>query len=232
MTRSQIIAIVNGRTEGKLVGQVDFNDLFNDVEQELCAEYRFWWLHKRLNFSTAAGTPTYDLTTIATVPANAGPFVDEITRVTLIDSAGNVTKLQYISDDEGVAAILADTTSDKPGFYTFENNDMTNSQLLRLAKIPNGVYTVYVYFWAMPNPSADTSDDAIYLIPQSKHHILKTALEKEVWRLSFGEQDPKYVTALQEYQRKVEQAKKKPAFSTEKELYFTNQQSEAIRSTR
>jgi hypothetical protein len=232
MTRSQIIKIVQDRTENKLVSNIDYNDLLADVEQAFCAEHRFWFLHKRLSFQTVAGTPTYDLTQITTVPAGAGLFVDEITRVVLIDGTGNVCKLTGIFDDESVAAMVADQTTAQPGSYTLDQNDMANPQVLRLGKIPNGVYTIHVYFWGMPNPTPDSDDDAIYLVPPTKHHILKLGLEKEVWRLVYGEQDPKYATALAAYQRQVLIAKKKPAFSTEKEQYFSSQSGEAIRSTR
>lgn len=232
MTRSQIIKQVNDRTENKLVGQVDFNDLFNDIYQEFCAEHRFWWLHKRLSFSTAANVATYDLNSITTVPASAGPFVDEITRVILIDSNANVCPLVSVFDDEGVAATIAATGTDQPGLYTVELNDDTNEKIIRLSKTPNGVYTIHVYHWAAPNPTPDGNDDTIYLVPPTKHHILKTALEAEVWRLEYGEENPKYTTAIAKYNKKVALAKHKPAFSTQNEQFFNNQQNESIRSTR
>lgn len=232
MTRSQIISIVKARTENKLTEAVDFNDLFTDVLQEFCAEHRFWWLKKRLTFSTAASTPTYDLTAVTTAPANAGPYVDEIIKVILIDSSGNECPLTPIFDAEAIVSMATDSTSAQPASWTVETNDLTAYQTLRLSKIPNGIYTVHVVFWAMPNPAADSSDDSITLVPATKHHILKTALEKEVWRLAYGEQDPKFKTALELYNKKVAQAKIRPSFSAQKEVYFSNQQEEAIRSTR
>lgn len=233
MTRSQIISIVNTRTENALVGVVDFNDLFNDVEQELCAEFRFWWLHKRLTFPTVSNTPIYDLSTITTTPTGAGPYVDEITRVVLVDAQGNVCELEPVFDDTSVTEMVAATTSNnKPSNWTIESNDLTLFQTLRLFPVPDGVYTIYVYFWAKPNPAADSSDDNIYVVPATQHHMLKTGLEKEVWRLKFGEQDPKYTTALAQYNKKVAQAKIRPSFSTQKDRLFINTDCEAIRSTR
>jgi len=233
MTKSQIIKLVQARTENSLVGVVDFDDLLNDVIQELCAEFRFWWLKKRLSFSTAAGTATYDLSSIVTSPAGAGPYVDEITGVVLIDSSGNPCKLVAIFDDLSIASAVTDATTGQPGSYTIETNDLSLFQTLRLMKIPNGIYTVHVFFWAMPNPDADAdSSDEITVIPATKHHILKTGLEKEILRIKYGEQDPKYVTALNEYNKKVEAAKVRPSFSAERELFFENMDGEAIRSTR
>jgi hypothetical protein len=89
-----------------------------------------------------------------------------------------------------------------------------------------------VFFWAMPNPAADNSDDVVYVVPSYLHHALVTALEKEVWRSVFGSQDPKYKTALDLYNKKVEIAKEVPAFATSFAPSFSSQSNEAIRSTR
>lgn len=231
LTRAEVIKFVNARTENALIDQVDFNDLFNDCLQELCAEHRFWWLKKRLTFTTVGGTPVYDLTQITTVPAGVGIYVDEITHLVRIDSSGNVCEMNPVFGDEAITQMVADTTQDKPGIWTMENNDIGESRILRLGKIPDGAYTIYVYFWAMPDPQPDDSGDDIPLVPSTKHHILKTSLEKEVWRLKYGEQDPKYITALNLYNKKVAAAKVRPSFSTQQEQRFINHGHEAIRST-
>jgi hypothetical protein len=233
MTRSQIKAYVQSITEKKLVGQVDFDALLNQVLQEFCAEHRFWWRKKSLTFNTAANTSTYDLTTITTVPAGSGVYVEEITRLYYIDSSANIHEVTAVTDDEGVMTVIADTTTkDIPGTWSPDPNDLTLFQTIRIGPIPNGTYSMRAFFWAMPNPDQESSDDAIYIVPKPLHHVVVTGMEKEVWRLTYGEQDPKYITALNLYNKKVEMARLKPSFWSGKSQTFANQSGEAIRSTR
>lgn len=235
MTRSQIIATVQSMTEGKLTdAQVDYELLYAQAIQEFCGEQRFWWRKKNLTFVTAVSTRTYDLTdtvNVPTTPAAAGPFVAEITSITVVDSAGNVSCIDPVFDDESVSSLIADTSARKPDVYTIDTSSLTANQVLRLP-LSDAVYTARVYFWAMPNPTADNSDDTVYIVPTYLHHCLVTALEKEVWRSVFGAQDPKYVTALNLYNKKAEIAKEVPAFATAFAPNFSNHQNEGIRSTR
>jgi hypothetical protein len=231
VNRAKVISIVNAKTENALVDVVDFNDLFADVLQELCAEHRFTWRKKRLTFSTVLGIPTYDLTAITTAPVNAGAFVEEITRVGRVDGT-TMCDVYPITSDKGLEDMLLSTSSDKPTVYARELNDLVNDQVLILGPTPNGIYTMHVFFWAMPNPDVDSSDETIYIVPSSKHHILVTGLEKEVWRLKYGQQDPKYITALNLYNKKVAAEKNVSAFSTSKETQLRRTDNRAVRSTR
>jgi hypothetical protein len=232
MTRSQIIATVQTITEGKLTdAQVDYELLYAQAIQEFCGEARFWWRKKNLTFTTTASTTTYDLASITTTPTGAGLFVAEITKITVVDSSNNVSGVDPVFDDESVAGMIADTSTRKPDVYTIDTSSLTAYQVLRFP-VPDATYTMRVFFWAMPNPTADNSDDTVYVVPSYLHHALVTALEKEVWRAVFGAQDPKYVTALNLYNKKVEIAKEVPAFATAFAPSFSNQGNEAIRSTR
>lgn len=235
MTRSQIISTVQALTEGKLTdAQVDYELLYSQAIQEFCGEARFWWRKKNLTFSTANSTRTYDLTDLAnvpTVPVGAGLFVAEITRVVAVDSSNNVSDVDPVFDDDSVSSLIADTNARKPDTYTVDTGSLTATQVLRI-NLPDGGYILRVYFWAMPNPGADNSDDTVYIVPTYLHHCLVTALEKEVWRSIFGAQDPKYTSAKAQYDKKVEIAKEVPAFATQFAPNFSNQQNEGIRSTR
>jgi hypothetical protein len=231
MTRNQIISIVNKLTENALVDQIDFSALLTSVEQEFCAEKRFWWRKKRLTFATVAGTDTYDLSSITTVPANAGPYVEEITFVGR-ENALQIDTIDPIFDDAAIAAWGLDTAQDKPGVYTIEMNSLSNNQVLRVHRVPSGVFTLHVFFWAMPNPAVDASDDVVYVTPPIWHHALQTGLEKEVWRLKYGQQDPKYATALNLYNKKVEAAKLQAGFDASKTQSLKRKDGMAIRSTR
>lgn len=233
MTDTQVIKYVQGITENKLVDQVDYPSLFKQVLQEFCAEHRFWWRKKNLTFQTAAATPTYDLTQIATVPVGAGVFVEEITSLFYIDSSRNVTRLEPVTDDEADAVNIADTvTTDTPSTWSPDTTDLQLFQTVRIGPIPKSVYNLRVYFWAMPNPDQASSDHAIYIVPKPLHHVLCTGLEKEIWRLAYGVQDPKYATAQALYDKKVAAARLKPSFWSGKSNLFINQDEEAVRATR
>jgi hypothetical protein len=212
--------------------QIDWDALFNQVLQEFCAEYRFWWRKKRLTFATVAATPTYDLSAVTTVPAGAGVFVEEITLITRSDSVGTTCEVVPVTDDAAISLYVSDTsTTDKPAAWMPEDTDMQNFQTIRLSPIPNGAYTLTLHFWAMPNPDQDTNDDNIYIVPKFLHHVVQTSLEKEVWRLFKGVQDPKYTTALALYNKKVSAAKIKRSIDGQHVAKFQNTNSEAIRST-
>jgi hypothetical protein len=231
--RSEVIALAQSITENKLVGQVDLNALYFQALQEFCGEKRFWWRKKNLSFSTTGGTATYDLSTATpvTVPAGAGAYIEEITKIVLIDGS-DVCELDPITDDEAVAGIILDATNSKPAGWTVDSGDLELFQKLRLSPIPNGTYTVRVFFWAMPNADVDQSSDTIYVVPKPLHHCLVTALEKEIWRIAYGVQDPKYKTALDLYNKKVAMAAAKPSFWSGASQFFTSQSGEAITSTR
>lgn len=234
MTRAEVIAKVNGKTENALVGQVDLNSLFLEVSQEFCGEHRYWWRKKRFTFPTVVGTDTYDLTdttTVVTTPANIGPFVEEITFIGRVDGT-KMCKLDPIFDDQAIAEWTLDTSQDKPGLYTIATNNASNNQTIRLHKVPNAVYTIHVTAWMMPNAVTDSNDDVIYIVPPILHHVLQAGLEREVWRLKYGQQDPKFITANALYEKKVMAAKVQPAFSTEKTVEWRRNDGRAVRSTR
>lgn len=235
MTRTEIKERVQKKTENTLVDQVDYDALLDEIMQEFCSEHRFWWRKKRFTFATVGGTDSYDLTdttNVVTTPADIGPYVEEITYVGRVDGT-KICDVDPIFDDAAIAEWSVDTTQDKPGIYTIESNDLQKFQTLRLHKTPNGVYTMHVFAWLMPNPSADSaSDDQIYVVPSIWHHALQTGLEKEIWRLAYGEENPKYGTALALYNKKVAAAKVQPGFSTRKTQDWHRKDGNAIRSTR
>jgi len=230
MTRAQVISNVQRDTEHKLDDQLDWIATFTRVLQEFCAAHRFWWRKKRLTFQTAAGTPTYDLATITTVPTGAGVFVEEITFVCRTDGS-NVCEVEPVTDDEAIAQYVINSTSDKPAAWMPEGSDMAEFQEIRLSPIPNGIYTITVFFWAMPNPEQDDDDNTIYVVPKFLHHVVQTGLEREAWRLMYGPQDPKFLSADASYKAKVAQAKIKRSIDAGHTPQFKNQDHEAVQST-
>lgn len=237
MTRSQVIQLVKADTAHKMdnIQGFDFQAKLSQVAQEFCAEYRYWWRKKRLAFSTTAGTASYDFSggtsSVTTVPAGAGAYIEEITQIILIDSTGATVQINPVTDDTSIAQYEADTTQAQPSVWMPDESSLSNVQAIRLGKIPNGTYSMKMFFWAMPNQAVDTSDDVIYIIPPFLHHVLQTGLEREVWRLAYGEQDARFVSAAQLYKKKVDAAKVKRSIDGSKVQRFINQDSEAIRST-
>lgn len=234
MTRAELIAVVNKKTENALVGQLDFNQLFLDVAQEFCGEHRFWWRKKRFTLATAAGTALYDLTDTAgvvTTPQNIGPFAEEISFVGLVNGT-QIDKLDPIFDDQAVSEWSLDSSQDRPGVWTIDTSNLTNSQTLRLHKTPNAIYTLHVSAWMMPNAVSDSADETIYIVPPTWHHVLQIGMEREVWRLKYGEEDPKFGTAEKLYEKKVQAAIEQPSFSTERQVEFRRNDGRAVRSTR
>lgn len=211
--------------------QLDWNTLFTQVLQEFCAEYRFWWRKKRLTFSTVAGTPTYDLTAITTSPTNAGLFVEEITKIARVESSSSMCTLNPVTDDLSIAGYENDATQDKPSVWMPDESSLTTPQSIRLGKTPNAVYSIYVFFWAMPVSVQDAADDTIYVVPPFLHHVVTTALEKEVWRAYKGGSDPRFATASNLYNKKVSAAKIKRSIDGEHVAKFQNNNEEAVRST-
>lgn len=230
MTRTEIIQTAHQHTENKLKDAINDRLEFTHAIQEFCGEHRFWWRKKNLTFSTAANTSTYDLTAITTSPSGAGQFVEEITKICRIEGT-NVCDMNAITDDSAVATMMASTATDKPGTWTIDTSDLDNNQIIR-TNVPNGIYTLQVFFWAMPNPSVDDSDDDVYIVPKALHHVIVTALEKTFARIAYGVQDPKYTSVVQTYQKKVAMATFRPSFWTGKSQYFKDQSGTAIRSTR
>lgn len=235
MTRQDIIKAVQQDTAGIRNATLDWNTKFNQALQELCAEHKFWWRKKYLSFPTVANTGEYDLASIGTeTPTGAGAMVEEITQISRITDSTTIDTLDPVTDDAAIQMYINDTASkDKPTVWIPDPRDLTLFQKIILRPIPNAVYTMLVSFWAMPNPAQDASDDAIYVVPAMLHHVIQTYLETEVWRLAVGVKDDRYVTALNERNKKVAQAKIRPSFADADDGFqFMNFNSEAVRSTR
>jgi hypothetical protein len=234
MNRTQLIDFVKAETEHKMdtVVGFDWQEKLTNVMQDFAQGYRYWWRKKRFTFVTAAATPTYDLTAITTTPTGAGVFVEEITAVVgLGGTSGNWT-LNPVTDDEAIAGYVNDAvTADKPSVWMPEDNDLVNAQILRFGPIPNGVYTLQVHAWMLPNPAQDSADDRIYIIPPWLHHVVQSGLETEVWRLTYGAEDARYVTAKQTYEAKKAQAKLKRSIDSSHAMQYKNFGNESVRST-
>lgn len=227
ITRSEIIELVKILTERKQETVFNYNLLFAHCMQEFCSETRFWWRKVTATFNTVNQTSQYDLSSIALTPALTGISFQELTKVYFVQTATSIIPLTPIFDDSAVTAQIEDTGSGGlPSIYTF---DFTDYKTLRLNK-PNGVYKIRLVGWGFPNPSSDTSDDSVPLVPPAHHRAIVHCMEKYIWRIIYGLQDPKFITAKAQYDDCVLDATMKKRFTTDYQEQFVSSE-DAIRST-
>lgn len=212
MTRSEILELVNQLTERKAEGILSLPLLYQHVLQEFCGENRFWWRKRTFSFATVGSTAQYDLSTITTTPTLTDISVEEVTRVTYIKDPSDLVELLPIFDDLTIMEALdISSSTGAPDTYTF---DLTDYKTLRILPIPDKAYTMRVVAWMTPNPATDSSSNAVPLVPPWLHRAIVAGMEKYIWRSIYGQEDPKFITASQAYDKAVAQAQIRPKFTT------------------
>lgn len=215
MQKSQIIEAADALSERK----VDQAVLSLDTElnlgiQELLQENRFWWSKKRVTFATVSGTASYDLTSTSIVSGAIGD-ISEIINVLLVDSSGNVSELVPIFETADQEAAIQETTPAEPSSWFI---DPSTYGTIRFQAPADGVYSIYVWYWAGHDfvPSAGGTSDTVPVVPPWLHYGLVTMLKMRIFDFLYGQKDPRYLTAVQQYGRFLKQANRKPSFSTQR----------------
>ena len=215
MLKSQILEQADSLTERK----VDQSVLSIDTElnlgiQELLQENRFWWAKKRVTFATVSGTADYDLTDTSIVASAIGNIA-EIISVLLLDSAGNITELVPIFAASDQEAAMQETTAAAPSSWFIAPSTYGT---LRFQAPADGAYTIIIWFWAGHDftPAAGGVDDTVPVVPPWLHYGLVTMLKMRLLDFLYGQKDPRYLTAVNQYGRFLKQANRKPSFSTQK----------------
>lgn len=163
--------------------------------QKIVNKKRWWWRRKSFTLTLAPGTATYNL---ARSPGlDKADDLESMIILYLVDSSGNVSELYYTSDPFKVAQILANTSSDTPCYWTFEPGAQ---KTIRLDKKPLAGDTLYGIYWAGFNPSSDSSDRSIPLIPENYQYVALDFLLKRVCFYLFGVKDSRYVAAAADAQ--------------------------------
>ena len=228
MTRQEVLDLANQLTEHKAESVISLPLLYQHVLQEFCGENRFWWRKQRFSFNTAGGTPTYDLSTQASTYGLKDVAIEEVVKVYLLqDSAPTLVEVLPVFDDLTLIEAAESTLQDQPGTYTFDLNDY---KTVRLIDIPDKAYKIWVTAWMMPNPASDTTSDTVPLVPPWLHRAIVHGMEKYIWRVVYGQEDPKTLTAQAAYDKAIIQAQMRPRFTTQ----FTSQlisSEDAVRST-
>ena len=179
MTRTEIIELANQLSERKGEKTLNLQSIYRFVLQDIAKRERFWWRRKYFSFSLVTGQPTYDLTVVATTPANAMVDLafDEITKLTVILAASpyQVAEFVPVFDPETLMDVVNGT---RPASYLATEESfpaavpaMDLNKTIRIDP-PDMNYTAYILGSAMPNPASDSASDVVPLIPPWGHNAI------------------------------------------------------------
>lgn len=213
MQRQEIIELALQLAERKGEKTVSLPSLYRFVLQDICKRERFWWRRVVFSFTLAAGTPTYDLTTITTTPSNALTEIDldEITKFTIIltPSPYQVAELVFAPDPETLIDMINNTQITSPltgdlqspgGRYCFDGNDYKTIRI----DPPDLNYTAYIVGWGMPNPPSDSANDAVPLIPPWGHNTIVEGMKAYLFDFAYGADNPKALGAHSNYEKAIQ----------------------------
>lgn len=239
MTRQEIIELANQLTERKGEKVLNVPTLYRLVLQDICSRERFWWRRIQFNFTLVVGTPTYDLTSVVTVPANAMTeiMLDEITKFTVILTASpfQVAEMTPVFDPETLIEMINNTTNTSPGSGTSTvpggryTRDPSGVNIIRIDP-PDLAYKAYIVGWAMPNPASDSTNDAVPLIPAWGHKVIVSGLVAKIFKFAYGSKNDKTVDAQNEYELGLQDLMQRKQFDPNYRLQMTLQE-DAVRST-
>ena len=235
MTRSDVIELANQLTERRGERVLSLQQLFFHVLQDFCGRNRYWWRLYYATFNTVANTQDYDMSDAAVFSPDLTEIgVEEITEVALTQAGPNppVVYLEPIFDPRTVVEMRQGFNSSGvsaagvPSRYTVDANSYNQLLIDR----PNGVYSMAVTFWAMPNPKKDSVADCIPLVPPWHQKALVAGMEAKIWKRLEGIGSKQYISAKQEYEDYIVLAQARPRFTTNYSQQLI-QSEHAIRST-
>lgn len=230
-TVSDIIEVVNKRTENRASNKLDLKREFYLGLAEFVNNQHFWWRRKNSFLTTTINAAEYDLNDETN--ANA-PDIDEIEHVDVYDTAGNmVTKdmgpildpAAQVASQLGIVKGLA--SGPISGFYLKPGALNT----LCLTVPADSARILGIAYWATPQPPKDAdSSEVIPLVPNSLQWGLEVVLRRRVFDFLFGQKDSRYTTANLDYQNFLEVASKKQSWSSQSQTFFSAGQGSAIRA--
>jgi hypothetical protein len=225
LTITELIERAHQRTGRKNEGkEIDLRGMVISALQDLCRENRWPFRRMRGTFTSVAGTKTYDLTS-----ATYGDMDDleEVIAVYYVNGT-TVYKVGPSAQSDDMVSDLIATDSGDPSRYTLEPG---TEGTIRFDKC-SSVRTFYVYYWAIPNPSIEDTDDTIALLPSKYHYVLLQYVTAMFWALLPGEgiSGPNATAAYNLYLRQLDLMKRKSAFSTQETRSFKSTEA-AVRAT-
>ena len=199
-SRLALIELVNRRTK-KVGAHLDMGAEFLLALQEFCGAHPFFWRRNTIQLATEPGVATYDLSDIIPV---GGPSVQRILKVKILDpSTGKLAKLPPLFGLDSQEDAMMDTSEAFPTMYFVAPG---TNQVIYLYQIPDQAYTWRVSFLGVPVMLPEQQPDQIPMVPGYMHWILALALEKNVLRVSLGEDSPQYETAQNAYDKALADA--------------------------
>lgn len=239
MTRTEIVELSNQLTERKGEKVLNTQSLYRFVVQDIAKRQRFWWRRLAFSFQLVANQPTYDLTSVATTPANAMTeiMLEEITKFTLIITNNPYQTAEFVPvfDPQTLVDMIQNTTPTSPtqgnsqapgGRYTI---DPSGVNVVRIDP-PDAVYTAYVVGWAMPNPGSDSTNDNVPLIPAWGHNTIVAGMNAKIFKFAYGSKNEKTIDAVEEYEQGLQDMMAKRQFDPNYKLQMSLSE-DAVRST-
>lgn len=214
MLMEQIIEHVDNLTERKVdQAKLSLDAELNLLIQELLQENRFWWSKAYASLATVSGTASYDMTDTSIV-SGANSDIAEITRVLLLNTDGSLTELEPLLDVADQISAIGETTPAAPSMWFIKPNTYGTIHFQAPA---DGAYTIYVLYWAGHNfsYSAGSASGTVPVVPPWLHYGLVIGLKMKVFDFLYGQKDPRYVTAVNEWGRFLKQAARKPSFAAQ-----------------
>lgn len=228
MTRDEIIELSNDLTERKGEKQLNLQNLYRFVIQDICKRQRFWWRRLLVNFPLTIGTKTYDLTNAALFPTLTELAIEEITKFTIIlaPSPLQTFELVPVFDPETLIEMTLNATNQSPARYTMDANDY---KILRIDP-PDTAYQSYIVGWAMPNPATDSATTTVPLIPPWGHNTIVSGMNAKIFKFAYGSKNEKTLDAMAEYEQAIQDLESKKQFDPNYRLQMTLNE-HAVRST-
>lgn len=208
MTKAEIISQCQDFTEHKADDRLNFQTTLELRIAKFVKEKEFYWRKKIGSFPTVQGQALYVLAGLA----KAINGVEQIRRMRILDSSGKGTRVDPVWDDEAVMCAQEDATQDKPTRYTMEPGA---TGVIRLTKVPNGVYTIrFSYLGAyQPNAASPEFTDAV---PEALHFALVDGLKMDIMEFLYGAESDKYTVSASVYQDSVEKCYMPVDFTSER----------------
>lgn len=195
-----IVAQVIQRTQNRTDSGIDLRQEFFLALDQFCNNRRFWWRKKDFILPLVVGTPSYDFSALA--PDFCGQFQD----VYLLNpGAGSIAgQLTPLINDEDLICAKTNIVADQPAGYLL---DVTTSLFtLRLQAPSNVAQSLYITYWAAPMVTDVDNTEIIPLVPQNLHYGLFNMLERRVYEVLYGQEDPRYMIKDREYQTFLQEA--------------------------
>lgn len=213
---AEIVAITQKKVEHRGEKLLDFTTEFWLMLQELLHENRFWWAHKTAAFNTAASTATYDLSSASLFTQTVVCF-EQIESIWRITSATDRALLTPLLQEEEKIAALENTNAEIPGSWMKEPEAWNT---IRLGGPASGTYKLRLLGWANVDPTPDQSDLIVPLVPGHLHYGLEIGLRRRVLEFLFGQGDPRWVVADNQWQRFLAAAARRNEFTTDVQQAF------------